>query len=194
MVDRYSSFEELAASEQLGKDYCIREKDRRTPCVILAPHGGKIEPGTSEIAEAIAGTDLSFYAFEALRNGPHGDLHITSHLFDEPRAIALVGRSHTAIAIHGRRDDGTQAVWWGGRAIALREAISASLCDAGFKAVPNERLPGCKPTNICNRTCCHEGVQLELPRSLRQQLMRDADLLRRFCEAIRKAIQQSTAS
>lgn len=189
MVDRYISFNELAAHEQFGLDYYIRDEDRRTPYVILAPHGGKIEPGTSEIAETIAGVDLSFYAFEALREGRHGDLHITSHLFDEPLAIALVGRSQTAIAVHGRQDDRTQSVWLGGRAIVLREVISASLRDAGFEAEPNDKLPGRNPTNICNRTRSHEGVQLELPRSLRRQLMSNADLLRNFCEAIRKVIQ-----
>ena len=69
MPDRYRRFADLAANECLGVDYRIRVEDRGTPFVILAPHGGWIEPGTSEIAEALAGTDLSFYAFEALKNG-----------------------------------------------------------------------------------------------------------------------------
>jgi phage replication-related protein YjqB (UPF0714/DUF867 family) len=133
MADRYRTFDDLAANERLGIDYRIRIEDRGAPFVILAPHGGRIEPGTSEIAEAIAGTDLSFYAFEALKNGAHGDFHISSHGFDEPKAIDLVGRSRTAIAIHGRRDEGRDAVWLGGRAMALRNAIGASLRDAGFE-------------------------------------------------------------
>lgn len=42
-------------------------ENRRAPVAIIAPHGGSIEPGTSEIAATIAGDSQSFYAFEALR-------------------------------------------------------------------------------------------------------------------------------
>lgn len=187
-TDRYNNFAELAANERVGIDYRIRVEDRGTPIVILAPHGGWIEPHTSEIAEAIAGPDLSFYAFESLENGAHGDFHITSHRFDEPKAIDLVGRSRTAIAIHGRSNEGREAVWLGGRATALRDAIGASLRDAGFKAEPNKRLPGRDPANICNRTLSGEGVQLELPRSLRRRLVSEPELSRAFCGAIRYVI------
>lgn len=188
MADRYRAFKDLAANERHGIDYCIRVEDRGTPSVILAPHGGWIEPGTSEIAEEIAGTDLSFYSFEALRNGSHGNYHITSHRFDEPKAIELVGKSWNAIAIHGRQNEGSEAVWLGGRAIVLCSAIGTSLRDAGFDAEPNKRLPGLEPANICNRTLSGEGVQLELPRSLRQRLASDTHLLRAFRDAVRSAI------
>lgn len=188
MADRYSSFNDLAAKERIDIDYRIRAMDRGTEAVILAPHGGWIEPGTSEIAEAIAGTDLSFYAFEAQRNGPHGDFHITSHRFDEPKAVELVGASWTAVAIHGRRNEGADAVWLGGRAVGLRDAVGASLRDAGFEAELNERLPGMDRANICNRTRSGEGVQLELPRRLRSLLVTDANLLQSFCNAVRSSV------
>lgn len=190
MADRYHTFADLAANQELGIDYDIRIVDRRTPVVILAPHGGFIEPQTSEIAKTIAGDDLSFYAFEALTNGSHGDFHITSHLFDEPKAIELVGKSHAAVAIHGRRNNGSEAVWLGGRNIGLRDAIGASLRDAGFEAEPNEALPGRDRWNICNRTLTGKGVQLELPRSLRRLLASEAGNLTAFSEAIRKSIYQ----
>jgi phage replication-related protein YjqB (UPF0714/DUF867 family) len=188
MADRYRNFDDLAANERLGIDYCVRVEDRGAPLVILAPHGGWIEPGTSEIAEAIAGTDFSYYSFEALKNGPHGDFHITSHRFDEPKAIELVGKSQSAVAIHGRRDEGREAVWLGGRAIALRGTIGAKLREAGFDAECNEKLPGLDRANICNRTLSGEGVQLELPRSLRRRLVSDAHLFQVFCDAVRNAI------
>ncbi len=188
MADRYQSFKELAADAHLGTDYCIRATDRGSKVVILAPHGGWIEPMTSEIADAIAGTNLSFYAFEALRNGPHSDFHITSHRFDEPTAVELVGRSRFAIAIHGRGNDGTDAVWLGGRATLLRDAVGTSLREAGFEAEINNKLPGLNKANICNRTRSGEGVQLELPRRLRKLLAKNPGLLQSFGEAVRSSV------
>ncbi|RJE81727.1 poly-gamma-glutamate hydrolase family protein [Paracoccus sp. JM45] len=190
MADRFPNFEALAAAMKEGVDYRIRSKDCGTSVVILAPHGGTIEPATSEIAEAIAGADFSFYCFEALKTGAHGDFHITSHRFDEPRAVDLIGRAFTAVAVHGRKDDGSDTVWLGGRAVALRDAIGASLCNAGFEAQPNTTLPGLHETNICNRTGSGAGVQLELPRTLRHKLTKNGNDLKKFCTAIRNVLEK----
>ncbi len=194
MADRYRNFEELASDLQPEVDYRIRSEDRGTSVVILAPHGGSIEPETSEIAKVIAGADFSFYSFDALKAGGHGDFHITSHRFDEPQAIDLVGRSITAVAIHGRKDDGTNTVWLGGRATVLRDAIGAALRDAGFGAELNQTLPGIHESNICNRTRSGKGVQLELPRSLRRRLATERNELDAFCLAIRSAIVSASPS
>ncbi|UWR38508.1 MULTISPECIES: poly-gamma-glutamate hydrolase family protein [Sulfitobacter] len=188
MTDRFDNFADLSAEMAADLDYRIRAEDRGSAVIILAPHGGTIEPETSLIAEAIAGSDYSYYLFEALKAGAHGDFHITSHRFDEPQALELVARATVAVAIHGRKDDGTETVWLGGRAEALRDAIGAALRDAGFDAAPNTTLPGVHETNICNRTRSGEGVQLELPRSLRRTLAEDADMLERFCLAVHGAL------
>ena len=79
-------------------------------------------------------------------------------------------------------------MWVGGRASGLRDAIVAELRSAGFEAEYNERLPGLDRANICNQTLSGEGVQLEIPRSLRRRLVAEADLLQAFRKAIRKAI------
>lgn len=85
VVDRYHCFAELAAGERLGTDYQIVIRERGSVYAAIAPHGGLIEPGTSELAAAIAANDHYFYSFEGLRRGrAHGDLHTTSHRFDEP--------------------------------------------------------------------------------------------------------------
>ena len=188
MADRYPDFATLAAAHDHDKDYRITVQDRGTRVAILAPHGGTIEPETASIARAVAGDDLSFYLFEALRAGAHGDYHITSHRFDEPRALALVAGADTSIAIHGRKDDGNDTVWLGGRDETLRDAVGDALRAAGFEAALNTALPGVHPSNICNRTRSGAGVQLELPRSLRRNLAEDGAMMARFSTALRAAI------
>ena len=188
MADRYPDFATLAAAHEQDRDYRITVQDRGTRVAILAPHGGTIEPETASIARAVAGDDLSFYLFEALHAGAHGDYHITSHRFDEPRALALVAGADTSIAIHGRKDDGTDTVWLGGRDETLRDAVGDALRAAGFEAALNTALPGVHPSNICNRTRSGAGVQLELPRSLRRNLAEDGAMMARFSTALRAAI------
>jgi len=188
MTDRFQNYADLSAEMLRDDDDCAASILGAYLVIIIAPHGGTIEPETSLIAEAIAGSDYSYYLFEALKAGAHGDFHITSHRFDEPQALKLVASAQVAVAIHGRKDDGTETVWLGGRAEALRDAIGAALREAGFDAAPNTTLPGVHETNICNRTRTGEGVQLELPRSLRRTLAEDPDLLERFSQAVRQTL------
>ncbi len=82
MTSFYRNFEELKEKEVEGRDYRIRKNLKDSTVLIMAPHGGKIEPGTAEIAEAIAGHDYSFYSFEGLKADRNSNLHIESHLFD----------------------------------------------------------------------------------------------------------------
>lgn len=191
MVDKYSNFAELTANERVGIDFQIRVENRGTPVAIIAPHGGRIEPGTSEIAATIAGDTQSFYAFEALRPaGERGSLHVTSSRFDEPQALALVGEAQKVVAIHGRADDGDPlTVSVGGLDMALRDEVVAALRAAGFAAaiVTQGRLAGRDSANICNRGAIGAGVQLELPRTLRTQLTTELVRLRAFCDAVRRA-------
>lgn len=196
MADRYSSFAQLAAHERLGVDYRIHVDDRRSTVAVIAPHGGRIEPGSSEIATAIAGDDLSLYSFEGIRRGrAHGDLHITSTRFDEPHALELLAAMETAIAIHGRADSEDPAVWVGGRDFRLRDAVISALNAAEFKTCRCEgRLAGADPANICNRTASGAGVQLELPRSLRDFLLAHNDQMQEFARAVRGRLAKGNQS
>ena len=54
MTDKYRTFAELAANES-PESYRIVTTDRGSQVAVAALHGGAIEPGTSEIARAIAG-------------------------------------------------------------------------------------------------------------------------------------------
>ena len=83
MADKYRNFAELARSERSGIDYDVLVRRARPAFAIIAPHGGGIEPGTSEIADAVAGLTHSFYTFEGLRTSGNTDLHITSTRYDE---------------------------------------------------------------------------------------------------------------
>ncbi len=60
-MEKYSSYENLSQNEVVDWDYRIRTRHGNSGIVLIAPHGGGIEPGTTEIAEAIAGKCHSFY-------------------------------------------------------------------------------------------------------------------------------------
>lgn len=193
MADRYDSFAALAAREMEGVHYRIRIAARPSPVVIVAPHGGFIEPGTSEAAAAIAGESHSLYCFESLTMRARGDgLHITSARFDEPQALRLVARAEVAIGVHGRKNgDDAASIWVGGLHELLRDAICDTLLAGGFRAKPvgeGHPLAGRDPANICNRGRRGAGVQLELPRALRIRFAQDAAHRAAFAEAVRAAV------
>lgn len=189
-ADRYQSFSALSQFETEGVDYRIHLIRRPSPVVVVAPHGGGIEPGTSEVATSIAAQSFSLYCFEGLLSGrPHRDLHITSERFDEPRGVQLVETSDAAVGVHGRKDgDDAQSVWLGGLNESLRDAVAQSLERVGFNVkTSGHSFPGRGKMNICNRGCSG-GVQLELPRTLRRALVTQPPLLRSFAAAVRCAI------
>jgi phage replication-related protein YjqB (UPF0714/DUF867 family) len=189
--DRYRNFAELKRSEREEVDYRVVAVDRRSPVTVLAPHGGYIEPPTSRLALAIAGDTFNVFCFEGLSpDREHHDLHITSENFDEPVACGLVSRSEIVVALHGRLDrDDPHAVWLGGLDRALRDRIAAALRDVGIAALTEGHLfPGIGARNICNSGRRGMGVQLELPRTLRDVLVHDALHFNRFVQAVRLAL------
>jgi phage replication-related protein YjqB (UPF0714/DUF867 family)/GNAT superfamily N-acetyltransferase len=187
----YFNFKELMDHEEAGKDYRIRIELRDPHVLIMAPHGGKIEPTTGEIAEAIAGMDYSFYSFEGLKADGNSVLHIESHLFDEPRALEAVEKADNVITVHGQIDQKDGFVMVGGLNNSLQLAIRRQLEKAGFQTrPPTEGLMGTDPMNICNRGKLKQGVQLEVSRKVRELLRNDKEQLRVFSDAVRRAIQQ----
>lgn len=73
----YRNYSDLCRIEREGLDYRIRWRKAGRPYCVMAPHGGGIEPGTSEISDAIAGDEHSFYAFEGLK--VHGNADHLPH-------------------------------------------------------------------------------------------------------------------
>jgi len=185
----YTSFGTLADREVEGQDYRIRLDIRDPRVLIMAPHGGKIEPATTEVAEVIAGIDFSFYGFEGLKVDGNGVLHIESHLFDEPRALGAVEKADIVVTVHGQLDRKEEFVMLGGLNEGLRSEIQLQLERAGFRTQPpTEGLMGTDPMNICNRGRLRRGVQLEISRKERDVLRTNQDQLRTFADAVRKGI------
>ena len=123
MVKAYRSFGELSGQEIEGQDYRIRTCLRNSPFLVMAPHGGKIEPGTTDIAEAIAGNDHSFYSFEGIKADGNGILHIQSHLFDEPRAMVDTREAVIVVMVHGHAEKENEFVMVGGLNTCLTSEI-----------------------------------------------------------------------
>jgi phage replication-related protein YjqB (UPF0714/DUF867 family) len=192
MTSPYKNFEELAQKEVQGKDYQIKARLRDERVLIMAPHGGKIEPTTSMIAEAIAGENYSFYSFEGLKEEGNGVLHMESHLFDEPRGLQVAQKADVVITIHGQLDHKEGFIMVGGLHVDLRSEIRRLLEAAGFQTrTPPEGLQGIDPENICNRGRLKGGVQLEVSRKERDLLKTDKERLERLAGAVRRAIQRN---
>jgi phage replication-related protein YjqB (UPF0714/DUF867 family) len=157
---------------------------------IIAPHGGGIEPGTSELCLAVAGyhpamlpetppagVTYDYWMFEGLRPKDNDELHVTSTGCDDEIALSLCGGALRALSLHGfELGPGEEHdVLVGGAADeTLRLALRDALDGAGFKAVlpgaGDGELDGDKHCNIVNRARLGAGIQLELSRPLRESM------------------------
>ncbi|MBC8740620.1 replication protein [Paraburkholderia sp. UCT31] len=202
MADKYACFKELQAAEAPGT-FTIFARESHATFAVMAPHGGRIEPGTSEIARAIAGDDLALYIFDATKDKSNRDLHITSSRFDEPECLHMLRTVRMVLTIHGEESD-ADTVFVGGRHPDFPGILRAELAPAGFHVEEHENrhLQGRDPLNICNRGVSGRGMQLELSRGLRQTLFKSLkkDGLREhtprfvhFCRAVRAALLKTPA-
>ncbi len=169
-ASRFRNFADLARSQVRGRDYeiCVRRR-AASPIAIIAPHGGEIEDGTSQMARAIAGDDFNLYCFEGTRPSKnYTALHLTSHRFDEPECLSLIASCPVVIAVHGCGGEQPQ-VLLGGLDVPLRDLLAASLAAAEIRAeTSGHRYPAVRPDNICNRGARGRGVQLEITHPLRE--------------------------
>lgn len=189
MPDKYLDFADLARNETQGISWRIDKAERPDSSVlIIAPHGGSIERGTSELAASIAGEDYSLYCFEGLKPSNNRDLHITSHRFDEPSALQLTRQATIVLGIHGCQGD--EGIYVGGLDVALKSLIADALVRANLPArTTGHVFPATHPANICNRSSRHCGAQVELTRGLRQPRYRQA-----IAGLLRQAIQTHLTS
>jgi phage replication-related protein YjqB (UPF0714/DUF867 family) len=199
MADKYRNFAALASAEHAGVDYDIHVRRSQPSFAIVAPHGGGIEPGTSEIADCIADETFSFYTFEGIKNKQNADLHITSTHFDEPMCLTVLGNTDVVVTIHGEESGSGAGVFVGGLDVTLGDRVIRELHDGGFDASrqPNSDLQGIEPCNIVNRGLLGAGVQLELARSVRETMFesltrqgrkKTTERFKLFVGAVRKAL------
>ncbi|HOD08127.1 MAG TPA: poly-gamma-glutamate hydrolase family protein [Myxococcota bacterium] len=166
---KYRNFADLAGYQREGADYRILTETRpQSNTAVIAPHGGKIEIRTSEIARAIAGSEMNLYVLEGIRPSRNFKfLRLTSDRFDDPRCLDIMSRSERVVSIHGCAG-AYPLVLLGGLDSNLLSQIETALRQADLpvrRAPP--RLAGTSPKNICNRGLTQMGVQLEISRALR---------------------------
>jgi len=164
--NEFKDYESLAEKFIEFVDYEINVLDVHSSLSVIAPHGGKIEPGTSELSKYIALDEYNFYSFTGYSE--HNKyLHITSHNFDEPVCVSLVKKSSTVISIHGCKGRDSK-IYIGGLDVRLKYKINARLISNGYDSSCRDHKFQAKfKSNICNRGYRGKGVQIELSRDLR---------------------------
>lgn len=203
--DHYQSMSELYLHEVEGVNYNRRwyrhlwryethkNYPRENEIFIMAPHGGSIESGTSELALATAGftsdfdqhpattNTYDFFIFEGINSGKqNGRLHVTASHYNEKVANELVQNSIISLAFHGCTDEqpdestgeGYNACLIGGLDLTLMKLLEKALKKAHFKAyiTLQPTLNGDLTGNIINKNKRGAGAQFELTTSFRRSL------------------------
>ncbi len=191
MVDTYKNFSELSRERQEGTDFKIKAEDSLDKSIaFVAPHGGKIECRTSEVAIQSANGVFCLYLFEGVMvKNNYKLLHITSHNFDEPKALELVSKCGAVVGVHGRRDKGDKGtIYLGGLDVKLIKLIETELKNCDFKTkCSGHEFPAKNKYNICNRGISGKGAQIELPVSLRKRLSNDSFAMGSLSGALHRA-------
>lgn len=181
MADLYASYAELAAAETLGVDYEIRTVPvAGATWTSIAIHGGGIEAGSGEMARDVGAGLMGHYEFAGIKPSGNTDLHITSTLFDEPTAVAMVGASLRTLSFHGfTGSSGLAETAIGGLDYLRIERVRDALSSAGFLVTDAEyEIAGSNPANICNENTSAAGVQLEMSLAQRQAFFPGGDTSR----------------
>ena len=183
MADPRNYAEILKSGYVLGRDIRVAFGDSRIElCLLIAPHGGGIEPGSSEIMRTVAELGgWAWYEFAGfLRKGNKDALHMASTNFDEPTLKSMLPQAGFVVAFHGANESGDPMVHVGGKwglgRRTLVESINADFGKHGIRAadaVDNAsaaHLRGLDDSNVTNLGKRAEGIQLEFSRGARNLL------------------------
>ena len=175
----------------------INQVNDKDGIVVMAPHGGGIEPGTDHVAAAIASDMYCYYAFCGTLPIGNRRLHRPSHRFNEPSAQKMAQNASTVVTVHGCAGEDS-VVYVGGLDKSRGHAIAKALDAIGITARtdPPKGMRGEHPDNLCNQGLFKMGVQLELSMGLRKRLPGNPMVsppvawpaLHRFARAIQKAL------
>lgn len=174
----YKNFKKLKSNEVENNDYTINLEKLDSRILLMAIHGGGIEPGTTELIEGIAKeNNYSYYSFNGIKQAGNQSMHITSTNFDEPQAINLVENSLVTLSFHGYEEREKKHTYLGGLDTELAEKIANQLKEAGFSVsdAPKE-LSGKEKDNITNKNKRGKGVQLEISTAQREAFFKNNDL------------------
>src|SRR5699024_1232773 len=174
--DYYKSMTELYNDTKEGIDWKKDTRDVGKSVLIVAPHGGNIEQGTSELTKLVANNgDFDYFSFEAIRPSNNTQLHVTSTNYDDATLHDMIQDRTATISIHGAQGE-EQLVYLGGYQSPLRDAIQSQLEHKGFVVkIPPEYLGGLSNANFINKVEESTGVQLELTTALRKVFFKDED-------------------
>lgn len=166
----------------------LRDDGSHTGLIVLAPHGGEIEPRTDHQAERVASRLLpqrvSVWLCKGYKTDEEDDASRTWHITSEdisPRSFpglrTVIGRGFTyAVSFHGFRQD--EILVGGGAPDSLKReiarAIERALADSTIKvrvAQPGDAFGGDSPDNIVNRITANRrnGIQIEQSLAARKQ-------------------------
>jgi len=173
MADTYENFKQLSAVEKEDIDYKIYTEDAKSRIAVVAPHGGGIEPGTSEIARSISNGKYNCYCFEGVKSSRNKELlHITSTSFDEPNCIKVCQSAETVLTIHGVESDG-DIIFVGGLNKELKSVMIEKLLKEGFNVkLDTTWHSGQDIENLCNMGTMQKGLQLEISSGLRKRMFK----------------------
>lgn len=149
--------------------------------IILAPHGGDIEPGTSDQAKTMyydlfnRNCQVTLWVLNGYMpgGGAFRRFHVPSSEFeveDFPKLGALLSRNYAySFAFHGCK--GSTAFVGGTADDGLKNevacAINAVHGDIAIEVISSGPYGGVSPNNIVNKLS-KQSVQIELPRALRE--------------------------
>src|SRR5260370_36348390 len=133
----------LQASARPNRDFRFGTGilDTLARCLLVAPKGRAIEPGTTEIVLEVARLSRwAYYHFDGrLRRRNWEKLHIASTRFNEPTLLRLLPQTQFVLSFHGEGSKRGRTIYVGGLydegRHALLESLNARLSHPSVRAL-----------------------------------------------------------
>ncbi|MBD3004889.1 poly-gamma-glutamate hydrolase family protein [Streptomyces sp. 5-10] len=177
----YKSWADLEKNETEGETYEVEAKKERSNWVHIAPHGGRLELLTLEMAKAAsAERGQSFAALNVLDKRDSERLRINETNYDAPWALDIVTKTMWGITYHAVGDpvgdDPDEFAYVSGLSEGHRDKIIDGFkkLDIFAKVASKEGGSGSDKA-LTNKTSEKKGVRIELSRALRNKLVKSGN-------------------